>query len=118
MRIRRARQILKCLADDTRLRTVNLLYHEELNVTELCGILEATQSNISKHLTRLRLTGIVGDRRKGFNVYYYLRKPESKGHKELLNAVTKGLTEVEIFKADSHKLNKIKNKKVRNERRK
>jgi len=112
MRIKRARQILKSMADDTRLRIINLLGKQELNVTELCEILGASQSNISKHLARLRLTGVAGDRREGLNVYYRLRKPENRSHKELVNAVTGGLSELETFKKDLQKHDEIKKRKV------
>ncbi len=111
MRIKKARQILKSMADDTRLRIINLLGKQELNVTELCKTLGASQSNISKHLARLRLTGVAGDRREGLNVYYYLRKPENRAHKELVNAITGGLSELETFKKDLKKLNEMKKKR-------
>ena len=106
MRIKRARQILKSLADDTRLRIVNLLSRKELNVSELCKVLGASQSNVSKHLTSLRLVNIVGDKREGLNVYYFLTKPKDKFHKELIRVVAKGLSEVEIFKKDLEVLKK------------
>lgn len=120
MRIKKARQILKSLADDTRLRIINLLGKQELNVTELCEILGVSQSNLSKHLARLRLTGVVNDRREGLNVYYYLRKPENRAHKELISTITVGLSELEVFKKDLGKLSKTKKRKfktmeVRNE---
>ena len=108
MRIKKARQILKSFADDTRLRIINLLNHQELNVTELCGILHKNQSNLSKHLSRLRLTGVVGDKRDGLNVYYYLIKPKERAHQELLNAITVGLRELEAFKQDLENLKKPK----------
>ena len=108
MRIKKARQILKSFADDTRLRVINLLNRQELNVTELCEILGSSQSNLSKHLARLRLTGVVNDRREGLNVYYYLRKPENRAHKELINSITVGLSELETFKKDLNKLNELK----------
>ena len=111
MRIKKARQILKSFADDTRLRVINLLNRQELNVTELCEILGSSQSNLSKHLARLRLTGVVNDRREGLNVYYYLRKPENKAHKELMISITVGLSELEIFKKDLDKLNELKKEK-------
>lgn len=108
MRIRKARQMLKSFADDTRLRILNLLSKQSLNVTELCEILGTTQSNLSKHLARLRLTGVVSDRREGLNVYYNLCTPENRAHKELVNAIIVGLSELEIFKKDIEKLNEIK----------
>ena len=108
MRIKKARQILKSFADDTRLRIINLLNHQELNVTELCEILQKNQSNLSKHLSRLRLTGVVGDKREGLNVYYYLIKPKNKAHQELLNSITVGLADLETFKRDLENLKKLK----------
>ena len=111
MRIKKARQILKSFADDTRLRIINLLGKQKLNVTELREILGGNQSNLSKHLARLRLTGVVGDRRTGLNVYYYLRKPENRTHKELISTITVGLSELETFKRDIAALSKLKKKK-------
>ncbi|MDD4957408.1 MAG: metalloregulator ArsR/SmtB family transcription factor [Candidatus Omnitrophica bacterium] len=101
MKIRKARQILKSFADDTRLRIIHLLKNtREMNVTELCDALGKKQSNISKHLTRLRLTGVVRDRREGNLVKYFLAKPATNAHRELLNAIIKGLSDVEVFKED------------------
>lgn len=111
MRILKARQILKSLASDTRLRIINLLDKQELNVTELCQILGSSQSNLSKHLTRLRLTGLVGDKRKGLHVYYYLHKPEHNAHDSLIKVITVGLSELQVFKDDIEKLKKSKKKK-------
>ncbi len=108
MRIKKARQILKSFADDTRLRIINLLNKQELNVTELCGILQSNQSNLSKHLTRLRLTGVAGDRRNGLNVYYHLIRPKNKAHHELLNSITVGLADLETFKRDLGMLKELK----------
>jgi len=110
MHIKKARQILKSFADDTRLRIINLLNGKELSVAELCEVLNKNQSNLSKHLARLRLTGIVGDRREGSNVYYCLLKPKEKAHEELLNAITIGLAELETFKQDLERLKKLKKK--------
>ena len=107
MRIRRARQILKSFADDTRIRIINLLSKEPLNVSELCTILGVAQSNTSKHLARLRLTGVVSDKRAGFNVYYKLTQPENSDHRNLVNYIVKGLSSVEITKHDTDKLKEV-----------
>jgi len=113
MDIKKARQILKSFADDTRLRIINLLNKKELSVAELCEVLNKNQSNLSKHLARLRLTGIVSDRREGFNVYYCLFKPEEKAQEELLNAITIGLAELETFKQDLERLKELKKKQTK-----
>ena len=62
--------LLRLLADPTRLRLLLLLEHEELSVAELQQILGMGQSRISSHLAQLKRAGVVADRRVGKNVYY------------------------------------------------
>src|SRR5438132_10901599 len=62
--------LLRLLADPTRLRLLRLLQQEELSVAELQQILEMGQSRISSHLAQLKRAGVVADRRVGKNVYY------------------------------------------------
>src|SRR5213594_4598967 len=69
--------LLRLLADPTRLRLVLLLEQEELSVAELQQILGMGQSRISSHLAQLKRAGLVADRRVGKNVYY---GANHKGH--------------------------------------
>src|SRR3954469_13194335 len=62
--------LLRLLADPTRLRLLVLLEEEELSVAELQEILGMGQSRISSHLAQLKRAGAVDDRRAGKNVYY------------------------------------------------
>ncbi len=62
--------LLRLLADPTRLRLLLLLDQEELSVAELQQILGMGQSRISSHLAQLKRAGAVADRRVGKNVYY------------------------------------------------
>jgi len=62
--------LLRLLADSTRLRLLLLLEEEELSVAELQQILNMGQSRISSHLAQLKRVGVVADRRAGKNVYY------------------------------------------------
>src|SRR5436309_7713986 len=62
--------LLRLLADPTRLRLLLLLEQEELSVAELQQILNMGQSRISSHLAQLKRAGVVTDRRAGKNVYY------------------------------------------------
>ena len=61
---------LKALADPTRLRILHALEDGERNVGELLAAIGGSQANLSKHLARMRLAGIVRARREGANVYY------------------------------------------------
>jgi ubiquinone/menaquinone biosynthesis C-methylase UbiE/DNA-binding transcriptional ArsR family regulator len=64
--------LLRLLADPTRLRLLLLLEQEELSVAELQEICGMGQSRISSHLAQLKRGGVVEDRRAGKNVYYGL----------------------------------------------
>ncbi len=65
-------QTFKGLADTNRLRILNLLLHGELCVCDIQHVLESPQPNVSRHLTYLKNSGLVLDRREGFRVYYRL----------------------------------------------
>jgi DNA-binding transcriptional ArsR family regulator len=84
--------LLRVLADATRLRLLLLLEEEELSVAELQEILEMGQSRISSHLAQLKRAGVVDDRRSGKNVYYGLAKrPDVDGAKGRLNEIVRTL---------------------------
>ncbi|MEX1056755.1 MAG: metalloregulator ArsR/SmtB family transcription factor [Natronospirillum sp.] len=66
-------QWFKCLADETRLRIMLLVYEErELCVCELTEALNLSQPKISRHLANLRLCGLLTDQRRGQWVFYRL----------------------------------------------
>lgn len=60
----------KALADETRLRLLNILIHHELNVNELVGLLGMGQSRVSRHLKILADSELVESRRDGLWVFY------------------------------------------------
>src|SRR5437660_1119314 len=57
--------LLRLLADPTRLRLLLLLEEEELSVAELQQILNMGQSRISSHLAQLKRAGVVAGRPAG-----------------------------------------------------
>lgn len=66
-------QFFKCLADETRLNLVTLIFREgELCVCELMEALGQSQPKISRHLAQLRGAGVLADARRGQWVYYSL----------------------------------------------
>lgn len=63
----------KCLAEDTRLKSLLLLTEgEALCVCELMTALELSQPKVSRHLAELRECGLVEGERRGRWVYYSL----------------------------------------------
>jgi DNA-binding transcriptional ArsR family regulator len=60
----------KILAEPLRLRILHTLQDGEKSVTELTGLVAASQPNISKHLKILQEEGILKRQPKGNTVYY------------------------------------------------
>ena len=106
MTLKRLRQTLKALAEDTRLRIVNILKFKELTVNEMCSILRVNQPTISKHLVRLRLLGIVIDRRVKNFVYYSLNFDAEQG--KIVKFLTSAFEDVNTFGKDKQRLKKAK----------
>src|SRR5678816_2536773 len=81
--------LLRLLADPTRLRLLLLLEQEELSVAELQQILGMGQSRISSHLAQLKRAGVVADRREGKNVYYGANHNGQKAKLERVAEITR-----------------------------
>ncbi len=76
-------QYFKALADTNRLRILNLLLHGELCVCDIQYVLQATQPNISRHLSYLKNSGLVLDRRDGYRIFYHLADPKQGTKKRI-----------------------------------
>jgi DNA-binding transcriptional ArsR family regulator len=72
---RQQAQVLKALANESRLKIIDRLSRGECSVGELTDLVGSDRSTISKHLALLRAHGIVLDRREGNVVYYTLLTP-------------------------------------------
>lgn len=77
--------ILKALADRSRLRIVRALLAEPHGVNDLAAALEISQYNVSKHLRILREAGIVdvepsGTRREYFIVAEFRERLKKEGN--------------------------------------
>lgn len=63
-------EIFKALSDENRLRILNLLVVKELCVCELEAVLGMSQSNVSRHLIKLKQAQIVISKKESQWVYY------------------------------------------------
>ena len=67
--------LYKALADDTRLKSVLLIFSEqELCVCELTAALGLSQPKISRHLAQLKKVMLLSDRRQGQWIYYRINE--------------------------------------------
>ena len=71
-------QVLKALADDSRLRMLHLiLRNKEMCTSDLEHVLDFTQTKTSRHLAYLRNAGLVMPRKLDQWVYYSLKEEAS-----------------------------------------
>jgi len=68
-------QLLKCVADDTRIQILIILKNGERCVCEIMKNLNKEQSLISHHLQALRRCGLIKRRREGKKIMYRLVDP-------------------------------------------
>lgn len=99
-------QLFKGLADQSRLRILNLLLHGELCVCDIQYVLDSSQPNVSRHLTYLRNSGLVLDRREGARMYYRLAQPNEGHRKKLFAFLREAFGSSDVFAEDLRKLMK------------
>jgi ArsR family transcriptional regulator len=62
------------LADETRVKIVELLSHKERCVCELEQVLDIAQSRLSFHIKVLKDSGLIADRKEGRWMFYSLQR--------------------------------------------
>jgi DNA-binding transcriptional ArsR family regulator len=68
--LNRIAEVLKAMADPTRLKILHSLHNGERCVSDVLQSVGGSQANVSKHLSVLKRAGLVDCRREGLNVYY------------------------------------------------
>ena len=97
-------RILKALADDTRLRMLNLLQHHDLCVCELETLLGISQSNASRHLNKLTNAGLLEYYKAAKYVYYKISERSLRDYPFLKVILTQEVKKLEECRNDYEKL--------------
>ena len=100
--------ILKALADENRIRILNLLRNGELCVCEIEAVLGIKQSNTSRHLNRLKVADIIASEKKSQWVYYRLKNETFTKFPFISIIINDEVDKINICKKDSELLKKIK----------
>jgi ubiquinone/menaquinone biosynthesis C-methylase UbiE len=100
-------EILKLLADPTRVRIFALLAQEELSVAELQDILDMGQSRISSHLALLRQSEMVVDRKEGKKTFYSRCQQQSKDIEHLVDSALVAARGTSLLADDTLQLERI-----------
>ena len=64
--------VMKALSDPNRVKIVKMLQHKTMCVCEIQVVLQIAQPTVSKHLKILENAGIVGYRKDGLWINYFL----------------------------------------------
>lgn len=78
-------KLFKALGDENRLRILNLLTYYELCVCELEILLDLNQSNVSRHLGKLKAEGIISWSKDAQWIHYKLSEEFKKNNEGLIN---------------------------------
>lgn len=97
--------MIKGLSDENRLRILNLLKERELCGCELEGILGMTQSNVSRHLSKLTASKLTRFRKDAKYVYYSLDE-DTILQFPFLKALLEDLRQEPLYQGDLKKLDR------------
>jgi len=96
---------IKALSDPGRLRVLSLIEKgKELQVNTIEDILTFPQSTVSRHLSFLKNSGWLQNRREGKSIFYKLADDDKSGWYWVLQVVLKELREKAEFRNDLSKL--------------
>ena len=98
----------KVLSDETRLRCLVLIFeNRELCVCELIHALELPQSKISRHLSIIKLNGLIKQRREGQWVLYSIHPQLSDVKRHIISLSIDALKDNQPYKKDSIRLHNM-----------
>jgi len=82
-------EILKAIAQETRLSILELLRDGERCVCEIFPAIGQEQSNVSRHLNMMQQAGILARRKDGLKIFYAVKHPEVFAIVDLAAAIMK-----------------------------
>ncbi len=98
--------ILKALADENRIRIINILINHESCVCEIETILNLNQANVSRHLAKLKANGIITSTKEAQWVHYSISSDFIKNEVEIITFLSKKFITIDTCVKDINRLNK------------
>lgn len=74
-------EFCKLFGHEKRLQILQILRHGQKQAGELCEMLQISPANLSQHVSLLKRSGAIIDKRKGNNIYYQV------SHQKILEAM-------------------------------
>ena len=101
-------EIFRALGDNNRLRIINLLMKAELCVCEIEVLLEMTQSNVSRHLSKLKSADIISSSKDAQWAHYKISDKFKYENELLLRYLKKKFETSDLFLKDLERYYKYK----------
>lgn len=101
-------EIYKALSDENRLRILNILIQKELCVCEIELILDMNQSNVSRHLNKLKNARIVVFKKDSQWNYYAINDKFIEDNNYLYEHLKNKFSTDEALLKDMYKLSSLK----------
>lgn len=89
--------LLKIVGDKTRLAILGYLKEKELCVCDLVDLLDMSQPGISQHLKKLRVAGIIHERREGTWAYFRLNTELDSYLAQIIDAIPSQTTNLRNY---------------------
>lgn len=104
--------ILKALADETRLRILSQIFKGEMCVCEIEECLGLTQSNASRHLNVLKKSGVLDSYKNAQWTYYKISDEFINENKELYDYLLKKIKTLPFYEDDFAKFDNCKSQNI------
>jgi len=82
-------EVLKALAQPTRLKIIDFLRDGERCVCEIFPAIGEEQSNTSRHLSMMLAAGVLSRRKDGLKIYYAIKHPETLEVMDIITLIVK-----------------------------
>ena len=101
-------KVLKALGDENRVRILNLLRKRNMCVCELETVLNITQSNVSRHLLKLKEADIIDFEKQGQFVFYKINDPILEQYPFVQNILNQEFDQIKKLGEDLARLERLK----------
>lgn len=102
-------EVFKVLGDENRLRILNILMRYDLCVCELEVVLDMTQSNVSRHLSKLKSIKMISSSKDAQWIHYKFNEAFCDAHEVLITYLKQGFLKDKLYIGDLERCNTYKN---------
>lgn len=101
-------KLFKSLSDPNRLRILKMLQIKPLCVCEITDVLQLATSTVSKHLSILKETGFIIEKKEGKWVNYMINpQPDDPRISSIISTLDFWIADKKTIEADKFKVNKV-----------